>query len=146
MSFSNAGTTEPKYLNTIKFTIPDVSESYQKAKLINDDILEVSNQSLDLFSKRAFPKICGFIHEEQQRAVEAGLCELTLRFASIIEKHFSGSYKDYITEIKYIYNLHDPITYPTEKIEYICKIKFGKHICEPVFELYRSKGYNVTLS
>lgn len=145
MSLVNSGTIEPKYQNTIKFTIPDASESYHKSKLINGDILDASRQALDMFTKRAFPKICSFIHEEQQRTVEAGLFELTLRFASIIEMHFSGSYKDYITEIKYIYNLHDPITYPTEKIEHICRIKFSKHICEPVFELYRSKGYTVTL-
>lgn len=39
---SSGGTIEPKYQNTIKFIIPDVSESYLKTKLINIAILEAS--------------------------------------------------------------------------------------------------------
>lgn len=138
MSFTNAG-NEHSYLKNI--SIMNINKVQQLTKQNYSAILAESRATLELFRKRAIVNVTEFIQEKQAQAIENGLFELTLPFTYIIETHFSGSYKDYVSEIKYIYNLHDPINYPSDKIDNICKIKFAEYICSPLFTLYKEHGY-----
>jgi hypothetical protein len=106
MSFTNAG-NEQSYLKNI--SIMDINKVHQLTKQNYSAILAESRATLELFRKRSIIKVTDFIQEKQQHAIDNGLFELTLPFTYIIETHFSGSYKDYVSEIKYIYDLHDPI-------------------------------------